>query len=150
MFRKLLFNVLAAVVLAGGVLLTNTVVGDANPILMSPAPQVQVNGGVLDVRQNCGWWNNWCRPTQRQCGRWNNWCGRGDGGDRTCINLGGVQFCVNGSGTDCHWYNNRRYCDNGRRPDRGQQCVNVNGRRYCDYNHRGDCIRVNRRTYCRY
>ena len=84
--------------------------------------------------------------TRRSAAPWNDWC-RPSGGGSSCVMIGGVQLCVGGTGSNCHWYNGVKYCNNG--PSAGS-CVTVNGLRYCSYKHAGDCIRVNSRTYCRY
>ncbi len=148
MLRKLLFSALTALVLAGGILMTSAVPGDTAPVMMSPAPHVQVDNNLIQVRA-CGPWNNWC-GNGVQCGRWNNWCGRGPGGGGPsgCITLGGVQFCVGNGGTNCHWHNGVRYCNNGPGPAPGK-CIVVNGHQYCTYKH-NNCIRVNGTRYCRY
>jgi hypothetical protein len=159
MVRKLLFSAFAALVLAGGLLMASAFPGSAAP-MMSPVTQAQPGNNVIPVAA-CGPWNNWCRPRvgpdcgpwnnwcgqQSQCGPWNNWCKPSSGGG--CITVGGVQLCVGGTGSNCHWYNGARYCNNGPGPSAGS-CVFVNGARYCSYKRAGDCIRVNGRRYCRY
>lgn len=160
MLRRMLFSALAALVLAGGLMLASAFPGNAAPLMSVPAAHAQTDNGLIEVR-SCGPWNNWCQPMAgprcgpwnnwcgrgSECGRWNNWCGRGPSGNSACIMLGGVQFCVGNNGSNCHWQNGRKYCDNGRRP--GGDCVQVNGHRYCTFKHY-DCVRVNGRNYCRY
>ena len=160
MSRKLLFSALTALALAGGLLMASAIPGDTAPVVMSPVPQVQVNGNLIQVK-SCGPWNNWCQPSGPKCGPWNDWCGgggsncgpwndwcgdHGGGGDSACINLGGVQFCVGGSGSNCQWHNGVKYCNNF---GGGGSCVIVNGHKYCTYKHK-NCILVNGTKYCRY
>ena len=159
MFRKLLFSVLGALVVAGGVLLSSAVPGDTAPVTMSPVPQVQVHGDLIQVKA-CGQWNNWCgNGPGGNCGWWNNWCnggngnwggGGGGGGASGCITLGGVRFCVGGGGSKCHWHNGVKYCNGGGgNGGGGGSCIHVNGHKYCTYKHY-DCIWVNGKKYCRY
>ncbi len=148
MFRKFLFTAFAALVVAGGLLMTSAVPGDTAPVTMSIAPHVQVNNDLIQVR-TCGPWNNWC-GNAAQCGQWNNWCGRGPGGGGAsgCITVGGVRFCVGTGGSNCHWHNGVRYCNNG--PVFVKKCIRVNGHKYCNYKNQSQCIRVNGVRYCRY
>jgi hypothetical protein len=159
MIRKVLFGALAALALASGMLMMSAIPGDTAPVLtMSTVPHVQVNNDLIQVKA-CGSWNNWCQPMgpggggNPNCGPWNNWCHPmgpgGGGGNSGCINLGGVQLCIGGSGPNCHWYNGVKYCNNQPRP-RPDQCIQYNGRTYCSYKHNSSCVIVNGIRYCRY
>ncbi len=153
MFRRMLFSAFAALALAGGILMTSAVPGSAAPLTVSPAPQIQVDNNLIQVR-SCGPWNNWCNGGGGgNCGPWNNWCGRGGGGGgggKSCVNFGGVQFCVDNGGSNCRWHNGVKYCRGGGGGGGGGSCIRVNGERYCSYKHNGDCIRVNGNRYCRF
>ena len=151
MFRKLLFGALAALVLAGGMLMTSAMPGETAPIpTMSAIPHAQVDNNVIQVKA-CGPWNNWC-GNGNQCGPWNNWCGNGGGGgggSSGCVIIGGVKLCIGGGGPNCHWYNGVKYCNNQPSPPPGQ-CIVVNGKSYCSYKYNPPCVYVNGVKYCRH
>ncbi len=162
MFRKVLFSALTALALAGGVLISSAIPGDTAPVMMSPLPQAQTQGDLIQVKNNCGWWNNYCGN-----GNNNNNYNNNSNSTSGCVTLGGVQLCVGGTGTNCHWHNGKKYCDNNNNNNNNkkyksfnnnnnnnymnsQKCVSVNYKKYCNYKHNGDCITVNGDKYCRF
>ncbi len=140
MLRKLLFGAAIALALLTGAFMPGTVSENAVAApMMSTATHIDMTANVLDVRQNCGPWNNYCRPSI------------GGGNVGGCVTVGGVRFCMGTGGTNCHWYNGVRYCNNDRPvPPPAARCIRLNNHLYCSYKHRADCVRVNRQTYCRF
>jgi hypothetical protein len=170
-----MFGVLAALVLAAGAMLTMPSPGSAAGITGAPIAVTPVvpDNGIEKIA--CGPWNNWCQGPG--CGPWNGWCGGGGGGgcgpwnnycqgpscgpwnnycngpypggSGACVTFGGLSFCTGVPGTNCKWYNGKKYCyGGGGGGDGWKDCTWYQGQKYCNYKKGGACIWKKGHKYC--
>jgi hypothetical protein len=143
MFKRLVFSIVATLLLVAGTLALAPSGVKADPSVsagtLAATSAVSIDALLLKVKVKCG--------------QWNNWCGSGgySGGGGGCIYFGGLQLCSGGTGENCHWYNGVKYCGmggGGGDGSGGGDCYWRNGVKYCNYFDTGYCRKHNGEQYC--